>query len=79
MRVINGHASKLIAADLRLSPRTVDVHRSNIMRKMGVHNAAELVRLALRARLGIDRLAFPRPGGTARENYLKAVAYPHGY
>lgn len=49
-RVTEGDASKVIALELGVSRRTVDVHRSNIMKKLGVRNAAELVRLALYAR-----------------------------
>lgn len=49
-RVMQGQSSKVIAAELDVSPRTIDVHRSNIMKKLGVRNAAALVRLALYAR-----------------------------
>lgn len=45
--VAQGKASKVIAADLGISPRTVDVHRSRIMDKLGVRSSAELVRVLL--------------------------------
>ncbi|MGE4278468.1 MAG: LuxR C-terminal-related transcriptional regulator [Magnetospirillum sp.] len=41
--IVNGHTSKETALSMGISPRTVEVHRSAIMRKLGVHNAAELV------------------------------------
>lgn len=42
-----GHSNKEIAHKLFISPRTVDTHRTNIMRKLDMHNLAGLVRLAL--------------------------------
>jgi DNA-binding NarL/FixJ family response regulator len=42
--VATGHPSKDIAALLRISPRTVDTHRANIRKKLGVHSVADLVR-----------------------------------
>ena len=46
-----GLVSKEIAAELGISPRTVDVHRTNLMRKLDVHNATALARLAHKAQL----------------------------
>jgi two-component system response regulator NreC len=43
-----GHTSVEIARKLHLSPRTVETHRANIHRKLGVATRAELVRYALR-------------------------------
>lgn len=43
-----GLVTKDIASDLGLSPRTVSVHRANIMRKLDLHNAAALAALAIR-------------------------------
>ena len=45
--VVSGKANKEIAAALRLSPKTVEVHRSHVMDKMQAESVAELVRLAL--------------------------------
>lgn len=42
--LLSCRTSKEIAKSLGLSPKTVDVHRANVMRKMGVDNSAELVR-----------------------------------
>lgn len=43
-----GRTSKEIARHLAISPSTVDVHRRNIMRKLGLHKAADLTRFAIR-------------------------------
>ncbi len=45
--IARGQTSKEIAADLGISFRTVQVHRSNIMEKTGIKNAAGLVKFAL--------------------------------
>lgn len=45
--IVAGQANKVIAADLGLSARTVEVHRANIMEKMQVNSLAELVRLVV--------------------------------
>lgn len=47
--VVAGDPSKVIGMKLGISSRTVDIHRSNIMRKLNVRTVAELVqsRLAL--------------------------------
>jgi FixJ family two-component response regulator len=50
-----GLHAKEIAAALRISPRTVEVHKTRIMEKLGVRNVAELVRFALGARGGARR------------------------
>ena len=42
-RVTNGQANKVVAIELGISERTVEVHRSQIMRKMQVRSLAELV------------------------------------
>jgi two-component system response regulator NreC len=49
--IIQGRTTATIAAQLAISPRTVETHRSRIMRKLGVHSATDIVRLA--ARLGL--------------------------
>jgi FixJ family two-component response regulator len=48
--VVAGDSSKTIGMKLGISSRTVDIHRSNIMRKLNIRTVAELVqnRLALR-------------------------------
>lgn len=44
-----GLHAKEIAAALGISPRTVEVHKTRLMAKLGVRNIAELVRIALAA------------------------------
>ncbi len=46
--IAEGNTNKKIAELLFISSKTVDNHRTNLMRKLGVHNAAELVRWAAR-------------------------------
>lgn len=45
--VVTGDSSKVIAAKLGISPKTVDIHRANIMKKVNVHTIAELVQSRL--------------------------------
>ncbi|WP_428563479.1 MAG: response regulator [Solidesulfovibrio sp. DCME] len=52
MRLIaEGHQAKVIAERLGVSPKTVDSHRANIMRKCNLDNTVDIVRQA--ARLGL--------------------------
>lgn len=48
-RVAEGQANKVIAQDLNVSERTVEVHRSEVMKKMGARTLASLVRMHLEA------------------------------
>ena len=47
--LVAGHPNKTIAYDLNLSPRTVEVHRANVMTKMQASSLSELVRMAMTA------------------------------
>jgi DNA-binding NarL/FixJ family response regulator len=49
--IVNGLNSREIAEKLSLSVRTVDNHRAHMMKKTGVKNAVELVKLALKEEL----------------------------
>ena len=51
--VVDGRANKVIALDLGLSERTVEVHRGNIMDKMGAHSLAHLVRMHMIIQSGV--------------------------
>jgi DNA-binding NarL/FixJ family response regulator len=46
-----GKTSPEIAARLHISQRTVENHRANLMRKLGIKNQSELVRYAVRRKL----------------------------
>ena len=46
-RVVAGRHNREIAAELAISPRTVEVHKARMMDKLGVSSVAELVRLSL--------------------------------
>jgi DNA-binding NarL/FixJ family response regulator len=48
-RIALGESSKTIAQDFGLSLRTIEKHRSNLMRKLNLHNAAALTLFAMRA------------------------------
>ena len=43
----DGHTSAEIAGLLSISPRTAETHRANMMRKLGLHAQADLIRYAL--------------------------------
>ena len=45
--VVDGRANKVIAVDLGLSERTVEIHRANVMEKMGARSVAHLVKMHL--------------------------------
>jgi two-component system response regulator FixJ len=47
--LVAGHANKVIAFDLQISPRTIEIYRANVMAKMQASSLSELVRMALLA------------------------------
>ncbi|POP53912.1 DNA-binding response regulator [Zhongshania marina] len=47
--MIEGKANKVIAYDLDISQRTVEIHRARVMEKMGVRSLAHLVRMVMAA------------------------------
>jgi len=49
--LIDGKANKIIAYELDISPRTVEIYRANLMDKLGVRSVAEAVRIAFAAGL----------------------------
>jgi two-component system, LuxR family, response regulator FixJ len=52
-----GLSSKEIGIRLRISPKTVDNHRSWVMERMGARNLADLIRMAMRIQTHDERLA----------------------
>ena len=50
--LLDGHANKMIAWRLGLSPRTVEIHRANMMHRLDVRSLSEAVRIGLAA--GLD-------------------------
>jgi two-component system, LuxR family, response regulator FixJ len=55
--LVAGRPNKLIAFDLGISVRTVEVHRARMMKRLGVRQLAEAVRLAVLAQIGSNRSA----------------------
>jgi len=49
-----GLPNKTIGYDLGISPRTVEIHRANLMSKLGVSSLSEALRIAFAAGLGSD-------------------------
>jgi DNA-binding NarL/FixJ family response regulator len=47
-RIALGNSNKAIARELGVSPKTVEKHRSNLMRKLQLHNAAAITMYAIR-------------------------------
>jgi len=50
-KLVEGKVNKIIARELDVSTRTVEIHRARVLQKMGVRNASQLVRRVL---TGID-------------------------
>lgn len=50
-RIASGHSNKAVARELNLSVKTIEKHRANLMRKLSLHNAADITRFALQHHL----------------------------
>ena len=48
-----GRSNKAIAQELAISPRTVEIHRANMMAKLGSKHSAEAVRLSFEAEIAM--------------------------
>jgi FixJ family two-component response regulator len=64
--VMTGKPNKIIAADLDISAKTVEIHRGRVMEKLQVDSVAELVRLGLQAK------AANAPGSTPEVSQILA-------
>ena len=53
--LVRGHPNKTIAYDLDISPRTVEIHRANLMGKLNVASLSEALRIAFAAGLDEER------------------------
>lgn len=53
--LINGQSNKVIAHQLGLSVRTIEVHRARMMERLGMRKLAEALRLGIMARMGSPR------------------------
>jgi len=51
--VLDGKPNKGIAAELHISPKTVELHRANLMQKVGADTLVELVRMSIA--VGVDK------------------------
>lgn len=61
-RIALGNSNKLIARDLGVSPKTIEKHRSNLMRKLQLHNVAAITMFAMRNGMTGSSLLSDRPG-----------------
>ena len=49
--LVEGLPNKSIAYDLGISPRTVEIHRANLMLKLEAHSLSDALRIAFMARM----------------------------
>lgn len=49
--VADGLSNRLIGEKLAISPRTVEIHRANMLNKMGANHTSEAIRIAIEASL----------------------------
>jgi two-component system, LuxR family, response regulator FixJ len=55
-QLVIGRSNKMIARELTISPRTVEIHRARVMEKIGAESLSQLVRIALMAGIDPDTL-----------------------
>ncbi|MCB9961400.1 MAG: response regulator [Hyphomonas sp.] len=52
--LVEGQTNKAIADSLNISPRTVEIHRANLMEKLGATSLSAVLRIAFAAGVGFD-------------------------
>jgi FixJ family two-component response regulator len=72
--IIRGRLNKQVAWEFNIGEKTVKVHRSRVMHKMGVRSVADLVRMAERVGIAIEPVLCAEPRGLA----WKPPARPNG-
>ncbi len=50
--LLHGKSNKMIALDLQISPRTVEIYRAHLMEKLGTHSLSETLKIAFAAGMG---------------------------
>jgi len=63
--LVEGQSNKVIAYDLGISPRTVEIHRANLMSKLGVGSLSDALKIAFTARMADLAGAAPAPSEPA--------------
>ena len=63
--IAHGNSNKQIARELGVSPKTVEKHRSNLMRKLCLHNTAAITMFAIRHGMTVSGSPDRRPVATA--------------
>lgn len=49
-----GHSNRTIADNLAISPRTVEIHRANMLHKIGATHTSDAIRIAIEASLAVE-------------------------
>ncbi len=52
--LVDGFTNKMIAESLDISPRTVEIHRANLMEKLDAPSLSNVLRIAFAAGVGLD-------------------------
>ena len=66
--LVRGHSNKEIARNLEISPRTVEIHRANMLAKLDARSSADAVRFGIYA--GLDE----EPDGPSETSYPRLVS-----
>ena len=74
--IVAGHSNKIIAYELGISPRTVEIHRAQLKRRLGARSVADAIYLAYEARyvcISLQRgCAAHRPMDAPQETFGEA-------